>query len=30
MTLKPLTDEAIEEIVDMIVLPPVRLGATAN
>jgi AcrR family transcriptional regulator len=30
MTLKPLTDEAIEEIVDTIFLPLVRLGATAN
>ena len=30
MTLKPLTDEAIEEIVDTIFLPLVRLGATEN
>jgi AcrR family transcriptional regulator len=30
MTLKPLTDEAIEEIVDMVFLPLVRLGAPGN
>jgi hypothetical protein len=30
MTLKPLTDEAIEEIVDTIFLPLVRLGASSN
>jgi AcrR family transcriptional regulator len=30
MTLKPLTDEAIEEIVDTIFLPLVRLGAPGN
>jgi len=30
MTLKPLTDEAIEEIVDTIFLPLVRLAATAK
>lgn len=30
MTLKPLTDETIEEIVDTIFLPLVRLGATAK
>jgi len=28
MTLKPLTDEAIDEIVDMVFLPLVRLGAS--
>lgn len=30
ITLKPLTDEAIEEIVDLVFLPLVRLGAGAN
>jgi hypothetical protein len=30
MTLKPLTDEAIEEIVDTIFLPLVRLAANAK
>jgi Tetracyclin repressor-like, C-terminal domain len=30
MTLQPLTDNAIDEIVDTIFLPLVRLGATVN